>query len=330
MRKTLKSRGGSNVSNSVKKLLSQNNNINSEANINRLKRVMKKYIASPWNAIEKNIMNENTYNSIKNNAHTRKVPLNNVCKTRISTNNSGFKYQQKLCQSHSGNLFEHSQWGALQIIKWHNDNDEIMNGLDLETTVVSAFFHDIGKGGDCVQTCDTGCWFDMYSNEKYGGKGDATHPLYSGDMILGKIPFKLKCKQCNTKCELNIKELLEKEFPNIPVNQVALAAYMHWEFGKLNIPGKNDTTKVNDYLKMFKDSCAKCGLEPNDYLLRLCIAVAAADITAGSNRRLLPNVNGIIPAEEKFLGKDPWSLFGMDKKYLTYRQMLLDGFSKIN
>jgi hypothetical protein len=31
-----------------------------------------------------------------------------------------------------------------------------------------------------------------------------------------------------------------------------------------------------------------------------------------------------IPADEVFVGKDPWVMFGMDSKYLEYRQKVLD------
>ena len=72
----------------------------------------------------------------------------------ISDDDSIKNYKKVLCQGHSGNLFEHSQWAALQILKWYIDKDPIMDDLDLETTIVATFFHDIGKGGDCINTCN--------------------------------------------------------------------------------------------------------------------------------------------------------------------------------
>jgi hypothetical protein len=102
---------------------------------------------------------------------------------------------------------------------------------------------------------------------------------------------------------------------------------MHWEFGKLNFPGKSLEQKVGIYLNTFQEMCERVGLVPSEKLLRLCMAVACADITAGTNRRLLPNVNGIRPANEKFLGKDPWVAFGMVGKYLEYRDAVLAAFS---
>jgi len=300
-----------------------------------LKTVMTKYIASPWDAFNKHILSSGQYKSIQYNflnyhRNNNNVSENTLCKRRNLTN-TNTKYQQKLCQSHSGNLFQHSQWSALQIIKWNNDGDEIMNNIDLDTAIVSAFFHDIGKGGDCVETCrQQDCWFDMYASGKYNGKGDQVHPKYCGDMILGKILFKLKCRDCNSNCSISIKDVLELEFPNVNVSEVACAAYMHWEFGKLNIPGKDNALKIKEYYDMFFKSCKRSNLEPSKNLLMLCVAVACADITAGTNIRLLPDVDGLEPADGIYLPKDPWILFGMDKKYLVYRQMVLDEYPENN
>jgi len=326
-RKNKRQQGG--VSENIAKLLSKNINNNSKSTLNSIKRVMKGYIASPWNAIDKNIMNTSEYGQVLNEYKKINQTVNKkaLCQSKINSTNKRYPFQQKLCQSHSGNLFEHSQWSALQILKWSNDKDPVMDGVDLRTAIVAAFFHDIGKGGDCVKTCKDTCWLNMYAAKKYNGKGNAIHPSYSGDMILGSIPFKLSCEQCNHNCEVNIRDTITEAFPDIPINEVALAAFMHWEFGKLNIPGKSEEEKIAIYLQNFKESCAKCGLTPSENLLKLCIAVACADITAGTNRRLQPNVNGIVPANEKFIGKDPWVIFGMEAKYLEYREKVLAAFT---
>jgi len=306
-----------------------NNELHNPSQINSIKRAMKRYIASPWDAISKKITEPQQYKNqreaYKKEFGVEKVDKKALCQTRINSSNARYPWQQKLCQSHSGNLFEHSQWSALQIVKWSNEKDPLMDGVNIRTAIVSAFFHDIGKGGDCVQSCGNSCWFDMYADTKYNSKGDGIHPTYSGDMILGKIPFIPNCQKKWFK--LNIKDILEKTYPDIPINEVALAAYMHWEFGKLNIPGKPESEKVEIYLNNFKESCDKCDLTPNESLLRLCIAVACADISAGTNRRLNPAVNNIIPADEVFVGKDPWIMYGMDVNYLNYRQIVLDAFT---
>jgi hypothetical protein len=328
-RKTKKLRGGANIN--ITKLLQ--NSYNSSSNIGKIKEVMKQYIASPWDAMDKKIMDESEYkthlNDYKKIIGTNNIDKKALCQSKINSTNSRYPFQMKLCQSHSGNLFEHSQWTALQIIKWYNDKDPIVEGINIRTAIISAFFHDIGKGGDCVKTCRDTCWLDMYAEKKYNGKGDAVHPTYSTDMILGNRMFRINCNKinCGADCEINIRTLLENEFPDINIKEVALAAEMHWEFGKLNIPGKTEQEKIAIYLDNFKKSCVKCDLIPTEALLRLCMAVACADITAGSNVRLLPSVNGIVPAKEKFIGKDPWIIFGMESKYLDYRNKVLDAYN---
>jgi len=313
----------------IKQLLSTSSN--ADSGLTQIKDIMKMYIASPWDAVNNKILDENQYNKYLNEYKDKYETGTDNTKLKLCQSNTDDEtiknYKQILCQSHSGNLFEHSQWAALQILKWHIDNDPIMDGLDLETTIIAAFFHDIGKGGDCVNNCNTNglCWFDMYSNDKYDKKGDAVHPTYCSDMILGKIDFIVNC---TTKQTINIKELLLKIYPNLNIEKIALAALMHWEFGKLNIKNEySEKIKIKNYLDMFFNSCQTLGLNPNDKLLKLCIAVACADITAGTNKRLLPSVDGIIPEKEVFLGKDPFVLFGMDKKYIDYRQSLIDAFN---
>jgi uncharacterized UBP type Zn finger protein len=137
--------------------------------------------------------------------------------------------------------------------------------LIYEQQIVAAFFHDIGKGGDCVKTCKDTCWLNMYAGKKYNGKENAIHPSYSGDMILGTIPLRLSCEHCNNNCEVNITSTIIEAFPDVPINEVALAAFMHWEFGKLNIPGKSEEERSkNLYSKISKNQCAKCGLTPSE------------------------------------------------------------------
>jgi len=327
-RKTQKGGLNVNLANLLKSNLT-NDEIRNPSPINSIKRSMKKYIASPWDAISKQITEPHHYKvqreAYKKEFGVEKVDKKALCQTRINSSNARYPWQQKLCQSHSGNLFEHSQWSALQIVKWYNEKDPVMDGVNLRTAILSAFFHDIGKGGDCVISCGNSCWLDMYAEKKYNSKGDGIHPTYSGDMILGKITFIPDCQK--RIFNLNIKTVIEQSYPDVPVKEVALAAYMHWEFGKLNIPGKAESEKVEIYLNNFKESCKKCDLTPNETLLRLCIVVACADISAGTNRRLKSSTNGIIPADEVFVGKDPWIMYGMDVNYLKYRQQVLDAFN---
>lgn len=325
-----------NLSPSASKLL-----YNVSLTMQRLKKVMKTYIASPWDENEKtfSIANYNRlvkeYTELTGNTLNTHKNQNKLCKSTINNTNIRKPFKTKLCRHHSGNLFEHSQWSALQIIQWKNEGDPIVKDIDINTAIIAAFFHDIGKGGDCVKTTNnTGyCWLDMYSDDKYGKQGNSVHPTYSADMILGTKMFRLTCN--NNGDELNIKTLLETEFPGINIYEIALAAEMHWEFGKLNFPKPSESEKIHNYLSQFYKACIKCGnLEPSETLLRLCMAVSCADIAAGTNRRLLPDINGIIPAKETFISTDPWVLFGIDKKYVDYQKAVLKAYhnevSKVN
>jgi hypothetical protein len=315
----------------ISKLLAITNN-NDTSNLEEIKSVMKTYIASPWDAINKKIYNGNLYNQYRkeyNDKFASNIPESDLCSSKDPDPKSEInRYKGLLCKSHSGNLFEHSQWAALHILKWHDDKDPIMDGLDLETTLIAAFFHDIGKGGDCIKTTENGeTWLDIYSKEKYNGEGEANHPIHCSNMILGKKDFIINCKNDH---KINIKNLIEKEYPDVKIKDIALAALMHWEFGKLNIPGGNADDKVQTYLTIFNESCKTIEIEPSEQLLKLCIAVACADIAAGSNKRLLPNVGGITPADEVWLGIDPFVSYGMDKKYLVYRKSILDAFGTMS
>ena len=54
--------------------------------------------------------------------------------------------------------------------------NEGLSANDYKIALISAFFHDIGKEGDCI--------YDMYSNKIYGGVGDWAHLDYSRDILL--------------------------------------------------------------------------------------------------------------------------------------------------
>jgi len=311
----------------ISKLLATTNSDDDTSNLEEIKSVMKTYIASPWDAINKKIYNGNLYNKYRkeyNDKFASKINESDLCSSKDPDSEIN-RYKGLLCKSHSGNLFEHSQWAALHILKWHIEHDDVMADLNLETTLIAAFFHDIGKGGDCIKTTENGeTWLDIYSKEKYNGEGEASHPIHCSNMILGNKDFIIDCE---TKHEINIKELIEKEYPEVKIKEIALAALMHWEFGKLNIPGGTADDKVKTYLTIFNESCKTIEIEPSEQLLKLCIAVACADIAAGTNKRLLPNVGGITPADEVWLGIDPFVSYGMDKKYLVYRKSILDAFA---
>jgi hypothetical protein len=274
--------------------------------IEKLKNDMDTYIATPWEG--NNPLNNNTYIE-KIKEEKGDIDINTLSCTNLKN--------KKLCESHGGDLFQHSQWSALQIDDWFKNKNEITEGVDYNTAIVSAFFHDIGKGGDCIH--------DMYSSDKYGKKGDSFHPNYSGKMILGKIKYIIDCK---TKESISIKDLISNLYPSININEVALAAFMHWEFGKLNI-GNADilNERIDVYIQTFKKYCEECNLKPSLKLLKLCIIVSCADISAGTNERIK---NEPYVSKRKYVSSDPWSAYGMDKKYLIYRKDVLNQFNKSN
>ena len=291
---------------------------------------MASYISSPWNSATQQIMSEVEYKKILSRFLESNIEdPQRLCFSTYEPGSELANYKIQLCQSHAGNLFEHSQWAALYILRWYSKNVDIMEGVDFLVAYVSAFFHDIGKGGDCIETTKIidgkrVSWRDMYSPDKYAKKGEQLHPEYSGDMILGKRVFNFDCK--NPEDIINFNTVIKMLFPEINMYEVALGAYMHWEFGKLNIGGALLEDKLRSYYTIFYDCCKKCGLKPSIRLLKLCIAVACADIAAGTNSRLGSSVCGIVPKDTIYMGKDPWTMFGMDKKYKLYRDALIANF----
>lgn len=263
---------------------------------------LRKYISTPWKGKEPWDMKV-YFEEMK-----RKSGL--VCEKETAWDS--------LCQSHAGDLLQHSQWTAYQIKKWSEEKSAILEGVDLNTAIVAAFFHDIGKGGDCI--------FDMYSAEKYNSKGDRSHPINCGDILMGTSKFFI-CDGTKKGDEINIPKLIKDNFPDLDINKLALAAYMHWEFGEIN-RAKTDAevvTAAEAYLKKFKDSVSKVGLKANLELLKLCIAVSCADIAGSSNKRV-SRMEGVL--DPVYLARDNWVEFGMDRRHLTLRDKVIEAFSK--
>ena len=316
----------------------------SKSLMGQVKNTLHDYIASPWNPKLKKVISKTQYLQKLQEFVSKNfsVSQEELCKpgTKFLDTDPEKEYQNVLCQAHAGNLLEHSQWAALQILKWNNDKNSLVKNLDLNTLVISAFFHDIGKSGDCIKTCSPEtkeCWFDMYASDKYNREGDPAHPKYSGNLLLGKTLFFTDCSCMLEKCGINIKDLIQQEFPNVDIRVVALTAYMHWEFGKINMPFDWETgienpmvCRLNAYIKKYVEYCKLCDLNPkNSTYLKMCIAVSCADIAAGTNVRLLPDVDGLIPANTIYLGKDTWTLYGMDKKYEGYKNELIEYFKTV-
>jgi hypothetical protein len=173
----------------------------------------------------------------------------------------------------------------------------------------------------------------MYSPKKYSGKGEQMHPNYSGYMILGKKKYFF----CDST-EVRINDFIRSKFPKVDIRIVALTAFMHWEFGKLNIPGvdpgesdpeklKMLNEKIKIYLQTFKKYCEICDLRPSEQYLKYCILIACADIAAGTNIRLKDDKNLKNVPEQNYISKDPWTAFKMDQRYLFYRKLVLEAFN---
>jgi len=257
---------------------------------------LKKYIATPW-------VNGSAYD-VKKYLEEKKAKATASC--------SGATIDP-LCQSHAGNLLEHSQWTAYQIQQWANDKSKILEGVDLNTALVAAFTHDMGKGGDCI--------YDMYSNDKYNKKGDRSHPENCGDLLMGTSKF-YTCNGDKKGAEINVKTAIAEAFPKVETKELALAAYMHWEFGEINrakTPAEVDTN-VTAYVKKFKDACTKVGLTASKKLLKLCMAVSCADIAGSTNVRI-SRMEGVLPPV--YFAKDGWVMFGMDGKHQAYIDKVL-------
>ena len=301
-------------------------------------------------------MNANTY---RTRVAATKVPTvcggnGKRCTTatlcRYRGNDAGvLNTQKQLCQGHGGNLFEHSQWAALQIVVWlkkgepmvkeYLDNFHEHSGRrqkQFDLLLLAGFLHDVGKAGDCI--------FDMYSKHKYHGdeKGDAVHPQHCGEMLLGHTAFHYGCGR-KAKGQMvqkfKIRPKIKSWFPQHrftrrDLNTLALAAFMHWEFGRLNIEKREWGQITNEeYVTTFKAECARCNLAPTTELLQMCIIVSCTDISAGTNVRLKEQRKVLVNAfggakrfqigEEAYLSKNMWVLKEMDKNYERLRKALI-------
>ena len=312
------------------------NNINVEIsdlhNFIKLKKNLKLYLHKPWDG--KSFFEIDKY---EQDIHT--LLLNKKFKTKEDLEKQVcFNNPISLCQSHGGNIFEHSQWSALHIYIWFNEKMYLTQELEKykDLLLVAAFFHDIGKAGDCI--------FNVYDELKYNSKGESEHMFYSSELIMGRLKFILDCQTYHKK-ELDIKELIKNifKFNDDYIKIIALTAYMHWEFGKLNIPGNELIMKYSNYVDKFilgfnlyfSDKLSKpfksikeinTHLKLNQSidiieLLKCCIIISCADIASGTNLRVRNNFSEITNfkvSSLKYISKDPWVSFKMNENYLNY------------
>ena len=293
-----------------------------------IKNILKNYIATPWGYTIDTLDDYYQLLDEYNNNLCKIDPKSEECLDKNSNKICSKESGKNLCSSHGGDLLEHSQWTALYILLWFKDKNIITEGLDELTCVLSAFFHDIGKASDCV--------YDMYSNEKYEGKGEQVHPEHSGDIIMGTREL----KNCEKNISINLIKLISN-FPNVNIVDIALSAYMHWEFGRINIPLDKHIVfyteeekleyKYSRYFSTFMDYVNKLNISPIKsnllYLLKLCIIVSCADIAAGSNVRLKLDFSNIV-RPQKYPSNDPWVRFNMQNNYISYREGLIKYFEK--
>jgi hypothetical protein len=282
------------------------------SNIFRVYKNLEKYIATPWNSTTKKLYELDEYNKEKeeNKINCKDTPSN------------------VLCQFHEGNLIEHSQWSAIYIIKFFDNNDDIIKWIQpnekifyLNFLIICAFFHDIGKGLDCI--------LNLYDRDKFPDGNDALHTIYSGDTILNKKQF----KDCDNNDFININQIIrflitkviEKTGSSKDIEElikiIALTAYLHWDFGKINIGLEEDLDiRVTKYVNDFMSQCQILGLEIKEEYIRMCMIINCVDTLASSK----PEYSDITPLEKKYLGKDPWILFKMNEKYMKYYNLVIN------
>jgi hypothetical protein len=299
----------------------------------KLKKDLKLYISTPWDG--KNYYTDTEYKRLlAEKILSQNIESSTICKKE--PNNT-------LCQNHGGNLFEHSQWSALIIYIWFRDKHELVRYINdykyKKLAIIAGFFHDIGKGGDC--------FYNVYDENKYDRQKESIHPEYCADMIIGKKEYILYCLTNNN---INIKDLLQNlfKFDDIEIQIIALLSYMHWEFGNFNIPDSeytyidysnkfifgfnkyfNQEFKNLDDIYKYLNNIHINLLE----LLRLCILISCADITAGTNKHVIHDLNlkYFNISKLKYLSKDGWVFYNMYQKYNEYRlKLILYFYDNIN
>ena len=179
--------------------------------------------------------------------------------------------EEKIPQSHAGDLFQHSLWSCQWIEHWEKNKSDTTGGdIDCNSLIqdlskdkkflhqakISAYIHDIGKGGDYI--------YDMYDSKKCEGAGDSGHPDYSKQYIMGEKEYGIGYEKddflekwvfpnnpvnksylsepelkLQNKKKINVKNILNGfGMDDETISRIAIICAMHWEFGKLNLPEK--------------------------------------------------------------------------------------------
>lgn len=222
---------------------------------------------------------------------------------------------------HGGNLREHALWTFHTIILWKSRRAWQTEGVDVYEARVAALLHDVGKGGDCVERCDADgeCWRDTYAPQKYGGASARTHTLYGAEMFTGERPYILDCDTGET---VDVGEMVRSFDPNISTRRLAVVAYMHYDFGLVGIELDEES-----YVQKFFRACKKYKVRPSLGLLKLVIAISAADIAGASNRHLNAMVRRRVPM--LYNSFEPWTRYKIDVKGKELRCRVLETYRRL-
>ena len=237
-------------------------------------------------------------------------------------------------QSHGGDLLEHSVWTWQQTMAWLHEGNVLARGANARLAVAAALLHDIGKGGDCIQSClASNCFFDLYAKEKYEHRDDRMHHEVGAEMIMGERPYYTTCacgagtESCKGEKTLNIHRILNELGVLDLRNEVAMVVAMHWEFGTINIPSETALAdRYTAYVDTFINVCRTFEVRPTLRLLCTCILVSCADISAGTGVRL--RASGLfnrVP-DDIYPSRDPWVAYDMVSKAPKYREGVIEAF----
>ena len=269
----------------------------------------------------------------------------------------------------SKDVYIHSSWATLQMLNWYRVGLYSDYEIDIRESMYCALLHDISKASYCAFTCiDYECWYDSYSKLNYEGASDNVHPDLSGEILMGKKPMIINCPTIIPK-NLTLKKQREwldkwvRENPdhhfyfnetffrelNISQKVVALTAYMHWEFGRLNMAYNNGTLPqaVENYLDKFEKFCRKVCYKPTIQNVKKCLFVALADIYGSSTpekvvctnkeNKFFPGLSNILCQEESlkitFPAEPAWEKFKLNESaVIIYNNVIvramLRGYSR--
>jgi hypothetical protein len=222
----------------------------------------------------------------------------------------------KPCDHHVGHLLQHSKWTAEHFIKSFRCKTKLtrftkflVNKKDRRIAVLAGFLHDLGKMGD----------------RKYVYSSKPDHPRTGYNYMLGRTPFYFG------KTPIKICKFLKDAFylTNKDLALIAITNEMHYDMG--NIALKKQT--FQGFIKKLKVAASECErrfhlINPLNlsFLVKLCIAVSAADICGAHpqcadcvdmteirrpcrGRMSDPNkVNRVTPFDLYKTGKEGWAI----------------------